>query len=1163
VLRQLSKASFCIAFLTTSLVSARVTSIPGQIANSWWLNSKEASSIFNGSKNLNVKFDNKKPIVIAVLDTGIDFTHPYLRNHEFKTKTGVAHFNFFTGTNSEVDLFDHYGHGTHVAGIILSTILKVNPNANVQFISLKILADPKPSREAMAKPKTYKNITRRNQSNVGYYIKEAAIYLSKLKKEGANILALNASFGGYDYDLTEVEALRLLSDNDIIVAAAAGNDSLKIVNIDPSKTNPNYSKKKCVAMKTEKYCAPKVLKSFYPAAYNAELDNIISVGNIDRNGEIGRSSNFGSAVDIFAPGQDILSSVPGNKYDLKTGTSMAAPQVTAGLALLKAKYVKHSNIQIKRLLLQNSIFNEYYLDKSSSATRLNISYLFKKTKFYYSKDKLLKLKPKDFTKSNGHIKRNVPCILAPTNKILCGPLIYEKLLSVDGSEKSIQEILGKQNINNLKKASMDIASKGRVIESALSMTIKSITKNEKIFEAMLEHGFSFKDFYDSIGRGFLEKNYEANIIVPVLDKKSFYKYYPFAKEEGNEAYAGYIKNLVNSPPQYLNKIGPVYLTRATPDMQVELSLTKIFPLPMTEPLMEFLAKNDGPNVRSIIRNLPAKVLNKPENKDLKDKALIARSIDSVVALDRDDVKYLEQMKILDGQIEASLESSFSSSGYKPTNTMIKAATTKALKSAVNIEQVSGINPKTPKLGGELPTPNPVVISRLDKIENFIASTSYNNKKKLAKLTVRSGNYNKSERKAVYKALVATPLVLDSKGNPVAEMREYIRRYDRNRAERRRLGKNSTATSSTGNPLNLFSNTWKKLKKENLTLASIGRTYKNPESLRKKEKKGLFQNQKQELPLSTLSNTPTPLNSTEIIGEEFKMEDSKFVCSLQKIDQLQGILSTMNIIGKPLLLDRSFCQAGKGLNEERYLELLPYLQYFNKCTQIPKNLSEQLKGGLKNAKCHERILFQSCNDRLAIELSEQCSRITGSKLPLVFNDNRLVLDDGYFEYINNCIRTIGSSESSTNSKQENGTFTEMGTTLNEIQSLICKSDRRVKKKIETLILSLKKNQDQFDSSDNYNINKAELTLKSSVKNSCEELKTAATFILSKFKTRIQISHERQKLLPSDNLPMEKWTLSNLKAWLANKGRINDTIRLIKNCSSHSNGKLNDLNSNGTN
>ena len=219
----------CFSFAFARVVSS---SIPYQIKNSWWLSSKEAASIFNGSKKFNVQFDNSKPIVIAILDTGIDFSHPYLKNHEFKPENGTAHFNFYTGTNEARDLMDVAGHGTHVAGIVLATIQKANPKANVKFISLKILPDPKPERSSMAIPKVSPNVIRNVSGNIGLYLKEASRYLVKLKKEGVNVLALNASYGGYTYDQNEKEALAFLSRNDILVAAAAGNDAKKLTKME-------------------------------------------------------------------------------------------------------------------------------------------------------------------------------------------------------------------------------------------------------------------------------------------------------------------------------------------------------------------------------------------------------------------------------------------------------------------------------------------------------------------------------------------------------------------------------------------------------------------------------------------------------------------------------------------------------------------------------------------------------------------------------------------------------------------------------------------------------------------------------------------------------------------------------------------------------------------
>ena len=71
----------------------------------------------------------------------------------------------------------------------------------------------------------------------------------------------------------------------------------------------------------------------YPASY--PYDNIISVANLSLTGSLSRSSNYGAqSVDIAAPGTYILSTIPGNRFDFLTGTSMAAPMVTGVCAMV-------------------------------------------------------------------------------------------------------------------------------------------------------------------------------------------------------------------------------------------------------------------------------------------------------------------------------------------------------------------------------------------------------------------------------------------------------------------------------------------------------------------------------------------------------------------------------------------------------------------------------------------------------------------------------------------------------------------------------------------------------------------------------------------------------------------------------------------------------------
>lgn len=84
----------------------------------------------------------------------------------------------------------------------------------------------------------------------------------------------------------------------------------------------------------------------YPAAF----EGVLAVANLDQNDVKAGTSNFGTYVDISAPGTGIYNTIYGNAYGYKSGTSMAAPLVSSAAALLKAKYPAYSGLQIGELL---------------------------------------------------------------------------------------------------------------------------------------------------------------------------------------------------------------------------------------------------------------------------------------------------------------------------------------------------------------------------------------------------------------------------------------------------------------------------------------------------------------------------------------------------------------------------------------------------------------------------------------------------------------------------------------------------------------------------------------------------------------------------------------------------------------------------------------------
>lgn len=140
-------------------------------------------------------------------------------------------------------------------------------------------------------------------------------YIVSQKSAGVNIKAINISLGGSAYSQSEYDAIRAAGNAGLLVVASAGNEGISDRN--------------------------------YPAGY--ELPNIISVGSTDRSDALSAFSNYGSWVDIGAPGQDIATtsfSTPtlADIYSYADGTSFSAP-VVAGIAGLIANYVPGATMQ--------------------------------------------------------------------------------------------------------------------------------------------------------------------------------------------------------------------------------------------------------------------------------------------------------------------------------------------------------------------------------------------------------------------------------------------------------------------------------------------------------------------------------------------------------------------------------------------------------------------------------------------------------------------------------------------------------------------------------------------------------------------------------------------------------------------------------------------------
>ncbi len=262
-------------------------------------------------------------IKVAVVDTGIDITHKQLKNQldpnlaELNGVRGVDDdkngfvddiygWNFFE--NSPVLLADEASHGTHVAGVILAehatgSTQGIAPEAKLITSSFLGVID--------------------NQGNVGGTTSDAILAIQYAASRGAKII--NASWGGSACSKSLQKSMTALETSEVLVIVAAGN----------SGQNLSYSPE-------------------YPAAFH--LKNQITVAALDPTGYMASFSNYGSLVDLLAPGVDIESTVPHSLYDTMSGTSMAAPFVTGAAALLWSKKPSATAAEIKAALL-NSLEN--------------------------------------------------------------------------------------------------------------------------------------------------------------------------------------------------------------------------------------------------------------------------------------------------------------------------------------------------------------------------------------------------------------------------------------------------------------------------------------------------------------------------------------------------------------------------------------------------------------------------------------------------------------------------------------------------------------------------------------------------------------------------------------------------------------------------------------
>jgi subtilisin family serine protease len=258
-------------------------------------------------------------VVVAVLDSGVDYTHEDLIKNMWMRPNTMAPYQDeelgtiddeygFNAIDSAADPMDENGHGTHCAGIIGA---EGENDIGIAGVNWKVKIMPLKFMNAGGFGTTKDAI-------------EAINYVIDRKKAGVNVRVISASWGSTQRSRALEDVIRKAYENDILFVAAAGNSTVN------NDRNPHF-----------------------PSSYN--VPNVISVAALDRNDQLATFSNYGvKSVAIAAPGVDILSTWLGDAYEEKSGTSMATPVVSGVAALVLAEHPRMSVDDLKKKLLAST-----------------------------------------------------------------------------------------------------------------------------------------------------------------------------------------------------------------------------------------------------------------------------------------------------------------------------------------------------------------------------------------------------------------------------------------------------------------------------------------------------------------------------------------------------------------------------------------------------------------------------------------------------------------------------------------------------------------------------------------------------------------------------------------------------------------------------------------
>jgi cell wall-associated protease len=322
-------------------------------------------------KNNNINFPVERKVVVAILDTGLDYLHPELRSSLYFNesecnqkndpivdvdKNGFAGdclgWNFTQAKDAPRarDVMDFSGHGTHLAGIISAKndgLGITGISSQIQLLPLKVIMEDSLEQSAQ----------------IAFSDRIAAALIYAIKR-GAHVI--NMSLGWPRSLDTKYlrEAITAAQSAGILIVAAAGNNNSD--------------------------------EPIFPCAY----EGVVCSGASTLDGKVASFSNFGSTVDVLAPGESILSTYPGKitpdvfhvpGYEFKSGTSQAAPLVSGILAWLKAKFPDDHPLEIlSRLYLTTEKIDTYKKNTTYGLVKMDKAHDFVLSSYIKPQIKLLR-----------------------------------------------------------------------------------------------------------------------------------------------------------------------------------------------------------------------------------------------------------------------------------------------------------------------------------------------------------------------------------------------------------------------------------------------------------------------------------------------------------------------------------------------------------------------------------------------------------------------------------------------------------------------------------------------------------------------------------------------------------------------------------------------------